>query len=95
MRISVGIDVAKEVHWATAVDEAGGVVLDRRVPDDPAALEAQPRWRRAPSRHPGTPRGRAPSLNPPRLAPCTGWWPGERRRPSSSPGRTRRVRSLV
>jgi transposase len=40
MRISVGIDVAKEVHWATAVDEAGGVVLDRRVPNEPAALDA-------------------------------------------------------
>ncbi|HEX2326384.1 MAG TPA: IS110 family transposase, partial [Chloroflexota bacterium] len=39
-RISVGVDIAKEVHWATAVDEAGGVVLDRRVPNDPPALEA-------------------------------------------------------
>jgi hypothetical protein len=40
MRVSVGVDVAKEVHWATAVDEAGEVVLDRRVPNDPSALEA-------------------------------------------------------
>jgi transposase len=40
MRIWVGIDVAKEVHWATAVDDAGEVVLDRRVPNDPPALEA-------------------------------------------------------
>ena len=40
MRISVGIDVAKEVHWAAAVDDAGRVVLDRRVPNDPAAQAA-------------------------------------------------------
>src|SRR5215216_308090 len=40
MRISVGVDVAKEVHWATAVDAAGEVVLNRRVPNEPAALEA-------------------------------------------------------
>jgi transposase len=40
MRIAVGIDVAKEVHWATAVDETGRVVLDRRVPNTPAALDA-------------------------------------------------------
>ena len=40
MRIAVGTDIAKEVHWATAVDEAGVVVLDRRVPNEPAALEA-------------------------------------------------------
>jgi transposase len=40
MRLAVGIDVAKEVHWATAVDEAGEVRLDRRVPNEPAALEA-------------------------------------------------------
>src|SRR4051794_27310566 len=40
MRISVGVDVAKEVHWATAVDAAGEVVLNRRVPNEPAALES-------------------------------------------------------
>ena len=31
MCLAGGIDIAKEVHWATAVDEAGPVVLDRRV----------------------------------------------------------------
>lgn len=31
MRLSVGIDAAKEVHWATAVAEDGRVVLDRKV----------------------------------------------------------------
>lgn len=31
MRISVGIDAAKEVHWATAVAEDGRVMLDRKV----------------------------------------------------------------
>jgi transposase len=39
MRVCVGVDVAKEVHWATAVDDAGGVLLDRRVPNGPAAIE--------------------------------------------------------
>lgn len=31
MRISVGIDAAKEVHWATAVTQDGQVLLDRKV----------------------------------------------------------------
>jgi hypothetical protein len=31
MRISVGIDIAKEVHWVTALDADGGVRLDRRL----------------------------------------------------------------
>ena len=39
MKISVGIDAAKQVHWACAVDEAGRVVLDRAVENDPAAIE--------------------------------------------------------
>src|SRR5688500_8271503 len=39
MRVCVGIDVAKEVHWATAVSEAGEVLLDRRVPNEPGAIE--------------------------------------------------------
>jgi len=38
MRIWVGIDVAKEVHWATALGEDGEVVLDRRVPNEPGAI---------------------------------------------------------
>jgi transposase len=35
----VGIDIAKEVHWACAVDDAGQLVWDRRVDNDPAALQ--------------------------------------------------------
>jgi hypothetical protein len=38
MGIWAGIDIAKEVHWATAVDDRGQVVLDRRVGNDPAQL---------------------------------------------------------
>ncbi len=40
MRISVGIDLAKDTHWAAALDEAGAVVLDQAVANDPAGLEA-------------------------------------------------------
>jgi transposase len=39
MSISVGIDAAKQTHWACAVDEGGRVVLDRAVENDPAAIE--------------------------------------------------------
>ena len=38
MRIAVGIDIAKEVHWVTAIDEAGEVKLDRRVENTPADI---------------------------------------------------------
>lgn len=38
MRISIGIDVAKEVHWATAITDLGDVLLDRRVPNTPPAV---------------------------------------------------------
>ena len=38
MGIWAGIDIAKEVHWATAVDDRGQVVWDRRVGNDPAEL---------------------------------------------------------
>ena len=31
MQISVGIDIAKEVHWVTAIDAEGVVRLDRRL----------------------------------------------------------------
>ena len=31
MRISVGIDIAKEVHWVTAIDADGVVHLDRKL----------------------------------------------------------------
>src|SRR4029077_15556270 len=40
MRISVGIDVAKETHWVVALTETAEVVLDHAVTNDPAALEA-------------------------------------------------------
>src|SRR3546814_15224725 len=39
MRISVGIDVAKEVHWATAIDEVASVRLDLRVENTPQAVD--------------------------------------------------------
>jgi transposase len=41
MGIAVGIDVAKEFHWAAAVAAASGqVLLSRRVENDPASLQA-------------------------------------------------------
>jgi transposase len=40
VRISVGIDVAKEVHWAAAVGEAGDVLLDRRVENTAESIAA-------------------------------------------------------
>lgn len=39
MRICVGIDVAKLVHWATAIDEGGRIALDRAVENNPAAID--------------------------------------------------------
>jgi transposase len=39
MRISVGLDVAKEFHWATAIDDRGAELLSRRVDNEPAAIE--------------------------------------------------------
>ncbi len=38
MRVSVGIDVAKEIHWATAVDDDGEVLIDHPVPNGPEAI---------------------------------------------------------
>jgi transposase len=39
MPIAVGLDIAKEFHWACAVDAASGkVLLSRRVDNDPQAL---------------------------------------------------------
>jgi len=38
MRISIGIDVAKEAHWATALDELGRVLLDHRVENTPPEI---------------------------------------------------------
>jgi transposase len=40
MHVSIGIDVAKEFHWATAVDERGGELLSRRVDNEPAQIQA-------------------------------------------------------
>jgi hypothetical protein len=31
MRISVGIDIAKEIHWVCAVDAEGRVQIDRKM----------------------------------------------------------------
>ncbi|HJU00499.1 MAG TPA: IS110 family transposase [Actinomycetes bacterium] len=39
MGIWVGIDIAKHLHWATAIDDVGQVLLDQRVPNDPAAIQ--------------------------------------------------------
>lgn len=35
MRISIGVDVAKEVHWARAITDLGEVLLDRSVSNTP------------------------------------------------------------
>jgi transposase len=40
MRISVGIDIAKDVHWVTAIDADGVVHLDRKLDNTPAAIAA-------------------------------------------------------
>jgi transposase len=40
MQIAVGVDVAKEFHWAAAVDERGGELLSRRVDNEPAQIQA-------------------------------------------------------
>jgi len=42
-RISVGIDVAKELHWVTAIDADGVVLLDRKLPNRPPYLAATAR----------------------------------------------------
>lgn len=39
MRVSVGIDIAKQVHWVTAIDETAEIVLDHRLDNSPAAIE--------------------------------------------------------
>ena len=40
MRISVGIDIAKEVHGVTAIDADGVVRIDRKLDNTPAAIGA-------------------------------------------------------
>jgi transposase len=38
MRISVGIDIAKEAHWVTAIDVNGVVHVDRKLENTPGAI---------------------------------------------------------
>ena len=38
MQISVGIDIAKEIHWITAIDANGGVLIDHKLENIPAAI---------------------------------------------------------
>jgi transposase len=40
MRISVGIDIAKETHWVTAIDVDGVVRIDRKLDNKPGAIAA-------------------------------------------------------
>jgi transposase len=40
MAVAVGIDVAKEFHWVTAIEEGGVELLSRRVDNDPAQIQA-------------------------------------------------------
>lgn len=39
MGISVGVDVAKAVHWVCAIDEAGRILLDRALDNTPGDIE--------------------------------------------------------
>ncbi len=40
MRISVGIDIAKEIHWVTAIDADGIVRIDRKLLNTPSYIAA-------------------------------------------------------
>lgn len=40
MRLAIGVDVAKEMHWVTALTDHGDVVLDRHVANTPEELTA-------------------------------------------------------
>jgi transposase len=40
MRISVGLDIAKEVHWATAIDPDGVARIDRKLVNTPTDIAA-------------------------------------------------------
>jgi transposase len=40
MRISIGIDVAKDIHWVVALNEHGETLVSCRVENDPEAIEA-------------------------------------------------------
>lgn len=39
MRVWVGIDIAKDDHWATAIGERDETLIDERLSNDPASLE--------------------------------------------------------
>ena len=38
MQIDVGIDIAKETHWITAIDPDGVILIDRKLENTPAAI---------------------------------------------------------
>ena len=40
MRISVGIDIAKEIHWVTAIDADGVARIDRKLLNTPTEIAA-------------------------------------------------------
>ena len=40
MRVAIGIDVAKEVHWVTAVDDHGEIRMGRKLDNTPATITA-------------------------------------------------------
>jgi hypothetical protein len=40
MPIAVGIDIAKEVHWVTAINATGETILDRHLANTPAEIAA-------------------------------------------------------
>ena len=40
IKICIGIDAPKAVHWAAGIDEASGVVLDCAVNNNPGAIDA-------------------------------------------------------
>jgi hypothetical protein len=40
LRNYVGIDVAKDVHWVSAIDQDARVLIDKAVQNDQAAIEA-------------------------------------------------------
>jgi len=37
--IWIGVDIAKHVHWATAIDDVGQVLVDQRVANDPIGIQ--------------------------------------------------------
>ncbi|MBX6387096.1 MAG: IS110 family transposase [Microbispora sp.] len=40
MRISVGIDIAKDIHWVCVLDAEGHVLINRRLDNSPTAISA-------------------------------------------------------